>query len=64
MVQTTRMMIVHIATLGPESQSHQVSPNGPPAVSARRRRVGVGHAERAEQQVQHAPRVGEPLAAR
>ncbi len=33
-VQTTRTMIVHMATLGPDSQSHHDSPSGPPSVSA------------------------------
>src|SRR4051812_14876259 len=32
-VQTTSMMIAHIATLGPESHSHQLRPKGPPAAS-------------------------------
>ena len=59
-VQTTSMMIALIATLGPDSQSHQDSPNGPSPVSAAGGASG-STSRSAEQQVEHARGIGEPL---
>ena len=62
-VQMTSVMIAHIATLGPGQPVPPGQPERAAAGQRRGRRVGSTRPTPAEQQVEHAARVGEPLRA-